>query len=136
MNLRSKKHRFAAEVGASSMSDIMFFLMLFFLIVSTLVNPSVIKLMLPKAKSSQTLSKQQFTIDVSAEKVYYLNNREIPFESLESTLKAQLAGVNEPTIVLRVDQSLTVQDLVNVLEIGNRLKVKMVMATKQVSQAQ
>jgi biopolymer transport protein ExbD len=136
MNLRSNKHRFAAEVGASSMSDIMFFLMLFFLIVSTLVNPSVIKLMLPKAKSSQTLSKQQFTIDVSAEKVYYLNNREIPFESLESTLKAQLAGVNEPTIVLRVDQSLTVQDLVNVLEIGNRLKVKMVMATKQVSQAQ
>lgn len=133
MNLRNRKHRFAAEIGASSMSDIMFFLMLFFLIVSTLVNPSVIKLMLPKAKSSQTLSKQQFTLDVAPDKTYYLNNRLLPFDQIEPQLKSMISGITEPTIVLRVDQTLTVQDLVDVLEIGNRLKVKMVMATKQVS---
>ena len=122
MNLRTKKHRFAAEVGASSMSDIMFFLMLFFLIVSTLVNPSVIKLMLPKAKSSQTLSKQQFTIDISKSKLI--------FDQLEGELAALVSGVDEATVVLRVDNSLVIQDLVDILEIGNRLKVKMVMATK------
>ena len=133
MNLRNRKHRFAAEIGASSMSDIMFFLMLFFLIVSTLVNPSVIKLMLPKAKSSQTLSKQQFTLDVAPDKTYYLNNRLLPFDQIEPQLKSMISGITEPTIVLRVDQTLTVQDLVDVLEIGNRLKVKMVMATKQIS---
>lgn len=133
MNLRNRKHRFSAEIGASSMSDIMFFLMLFFLIVSTLVNPSVIKLMLPKAKSSQTLSKQQFTLDVAPDKTYYLNNRLLPFDQIEPQLKSMISGITEPTIVLRVDQTLTVQDLVDVLEIGNRLKVKMVMATKQVS---
>ncbi len=133
MNLRNRKHRFSAEIGASSMSDIMFFLMLFFLIVSTLVNPSVIKLMLPKAKSSQTLSKQQFTLDVAPDKTYYLNNRLLPFDQIEPQLKSMISGITEPTIVLRVDQTLTVQDLVDVLEIGNRLKVKMVMATKQVT---
>lgn len=133
MNLRNRKHRFSAEIGASSMSDIMFFLMLFFLIVSTLVNPSVIKLMLPKAKSSQTLSKQQFTLDVAPDKTYYLNNRLLPFDQIEPQLKSLISGITEPTIVLRVDQTLTVQDLVDVLEIGNRLKVKMVMATKQVT---
>ena len=60
MNLKRNRKRFEAEVGASSMSDIMFFLMLFFLIVSTLVNPSVIKLMLPKASSAQSFSKKSF----------------------------------------------------------------------------
>ncbi len=130
MNLRTKKHRFAAEVGASSMSDIMFFLMLFFLIVSTLVNPSVIKLMLPKAKSSQTLSKQQFTIDISKSKLIFLNNKPVVFDQLEGELAALVSGVDEATVVLRVDNSLVIQDLVDILEIGNRLKVKMVMATK------
>ena len=130
MSLRRNKHRFAAEVGASSMSDIMFFLMLFFLIVSTLVNPSVIKLLLPKASSVQTMSKQQYTVDISKDKEIYLNNKPIAFENLESQLRILISGVTEATIVLRVDNSLTVQDLVDVLEIGNRLKVRMVMAAK------
>lgn len=130
MSLRRNKHRFAAEVGASSMSDIMFFLMLFFLIVSTLVNPSVIKLLLPRASSVQTMSKQQFTIDISKDKEIYLNNKPIAFENLESQLRILLSGVTEATVVLRVDNSLTVQDLVDILEIGNKLKVRMVMAAK------
>jgi len=130
MNLRTRSHKFAAEVGASSMSDIMFFLMLFFLIVSTLVNPSVIKLMLPKAKSSSTLSKQQYTIDVSATKEYYLNNKPVEFSELEKQVGILIAGATEPTVVVRVDNTLTIQDLVDVLEIGNKLKIKMVLATK------
>lgn len=130
MNFKRNNTRFAAEVGASSMSDIMFFLMLFFLIVSTLVNPSVIKLMLPKASSSQTLAKQQFFIDISKDKLIYLNNKPIEYEMLEPNLSALIAGVAEPTVVLRVDNTLSIQDLVDILSVGNRLKVKMVLATK------
>lgn len=130
MNFKRNNKRFAAEVGASSMSDIMFFLMLFFLIVSTLVNPSVIKLMLPKASSSQTLAKQQFFIDISKDKLIYLNNKPIEYEMLEPNLSALIAGVAEPTVVLRVDNTLSIQDLVDILSVGNRLKVKMVLATK------
>jgi len=130
MNIKRNHRRFSAEVGASSMSDIMFFLMLFFLIVSTLVNPSVIKLMLPKASSSQTLSKQQFTIDITAEKQIFLNSKPILTADLEPELRILIQGVAEPTVVLRVDNSLSIQDLVDILSIGNRLKVRMVLATK------
>lgn len=130
MKLTRNKHRFAAEVGASSMSDIMFFLMLFFLIVSTLVNPSVMKLMLPKAKSTQTLSKQNFILEISKDKQYALNNAMVPFEELETKLRVLVAGKDEATVVIRVDKTLAIQDLVDVLEMGNRLKVKMVLATE------
>lgn len=130
MNLKRNRKRFEAEVGASSMSDIMFFLMLFFLIVSTLVNPSVIKLMLPKASSAKTLDKQQFTLEMSLDKQYSLNGERIAFEEIEPKLTASVAGINEPTVVLRIDNGLSVQDLVDVLAIGNKLKVKMIMATQ------
>jgi biopolymer transport protein ExbD len=130
MKLRNRSHRFGAEAGTSSMSDIMFFLMLFFLIVSTLVNPSVMKLMLPNAKSSSTLNKQQYSIDVDADRNITFNNVPTDIGELEAQIKLKTAGVDEATIVLRFDNSLSVQDLVDVLEIGNRLKVKMVLATK------
>ena len=130
MNLKRNRKRFEAEVGASSMSDIMFFLMLFFLIVSTLVNPSVIKLMLPKASSAQSFSKKSFSLEVSLDKQYSLDGQRITFGEIEPKLTAAVAGIDEPTVVLRIDNGLSVQDLVDVLAIGNKLKVKMIMATQ------
>jgi biopolymer transport protein ExbD len=130
MNLKRNRKRFEAEVGASSMSDIMFFLMLFFLIVSTLVNPSVIKLMLPKASSAQSFSKKSFSLEMSLDKQYSLDGQRITFEEIEPRLTAATTGIDEPTVVLRIDNGLSVQDLVDVLAIGNKLKVKMIMATQ------
>lgn len=130
MNLKRNRKRFEAEVGASSMSDIMFFLMLFFLIVSTLVNPSVIKLMLPKASSAQSFAKKTFTLEMSLDKQYSLNGERLNFEEIEPKLTAAVVGIDEPTVVLRIDNGLSVQDLVDVLAIGNKLKVKMIMATQ------
>lgn len=130
MNLKRNRKRFEAEVGASSMSDIMFFLMLFFLIVSTLVNPSVIKLMLPKASSAQSFSKKSFSLEMSLDKQYSLDGQRITFEEIEPRLTAATSGIEEPTVVLRIDNGLSVQDLVDVLAIGNKLKVKMIMATQ------
>ncbi len=130
MNLKRNRKRFEAEVGASSMSDIMFFLMLFFLIVSTLVNPSVIKLMLPKASSAQSFSKKSFSLEMSLDKQYSLDGQRITFEEIETKLTAATTGIDEPTVVLRIDNGLSVQDLVDVLAIGNKLKVKMIMATQ------
>lgn len=88
------------------------------------------KLMLPNAKSSSTFNKQQYSIDVDANRNITFNNVPTDISELESQIKLKTAGVDEATIVLRFDNSLTVQDLVDVLEIGNRLKVKMVLATK------
>ncbi|KAB7729110.1 biopolymer transporter ExbD [Rudanella paleaurantiibacter] len=130
MKLR-RKNKFAAEVATSSLNDIMFFLLLFFLIISTVANPNVIKLMLPKASSSQQLSKKQVTLSVDANKQYFIDKQPVAPENLENELKAIMAGIDEPTVVVRFDKSLTVQDLVGVLETGAKLNIKMVMATSK-----
>ncbi|KAA9353161.1 MULTISPECIES: ExbD/TolR family protein [Larkinella] len=126
-----RKHKFAAEVATSSLNDIMFFLLLFFLIISTVANPNVIKLLLPKAASSQQLSKKQVTLSVDGQKQYFIDKTPIAPENLEMELKSVLKDVAEPTIVVRVDKTLAVQDLVDVLQTGAKLNIKMVMATSK-----
>jgi biopolymer transport protein ExbD len=128
VNIKRNKH-FKPEVSTSSLNDIMFFLLLFFLIVSTLSNPNVIKLLLPSSKAAQNITKQQITISVTEEKLYYIDNKQVSLEQIESILKTRIKNIQEPTVVLRFAYNLKVQDLVDVLEIGTRLKVKMVLAT-------
>jgi biopolymer transport protein ExbD len=129
MNLRTK-NKFRAEVSTSSLSDIMFFLMLFFLIASTMVSPSVIKLTLPKSQYNQTVRKTEIAVSITKDLKYYVNNKEVEFSGLEKELFDQIQKVKEPTVVIRVDNSIPVQDLVNVMQVGNKLKVKMILATK------
>jgi biopolymer transport protein ExbD len=128
MKIRRNKH-FKPEVSTSSLNDIMFFLLLFFLIVSTLANPNVIKLLLPSSNAAQNINKQQITISVTEERQYFIDNRPVSLSQVESILRSRMAGIEEPTVVLRFAYNLSVQDLVDVLEIGTRLKVKMVLAT-------
>jgi biopolymer transport protein ExbD len=128
MNIRRTKH-FKPEVSTSSLNDIMFFLLLFFLIVSTLANPNVIKLLLPASNASQNINKQQVTISVTENKDYFIDNQQVSINQIEPILRSRIAGITEPTIILRFAYNLSVQDLVDVLEIGTRLNVKMVLAT-------
>jgi biopolymer transport protein ExbD len=130
MNIRRNKH-FKPEVSTSSLNDIMFFLLLFFLIVSTLANPNVIKVLLPNSKSAQNLNKQQINLTVTLDRKYYINQKEVPLNKLETELRNQIKDIDSPTIILRFAKDLSVQDLVDVLEIGVRLNIKMVMATEK-----
>jgi len=106
----------------------MFFLLLFFLIVSTLANPNVIKVLLPSANASQSMNKQQITLTVTADKKYFINQEEIQFSKLEEVLRTRISGISNPTIVLRFNKTLNIQDLVDVLELGVKMNLKMVMA--------
>lgn len=128
-----RRHKEGAEVSTESLNDIMFFLLLFFLIISTLANPSVIKLTLPNSKAAEQVQKQQITVQVSADHEYAINETKIPFSDLEPALKIKMAETQNPTIVLRFDNSLTVQDLADVMQIGYSLGAKMVLATKSTS---
>ena len=138
MNLR-RRHREGAEVSTESLNDIMFFLLLFFLIISTLVNPSVIKLNLPNSEKSDVVHSK--VIQLQAKKnpqgsdiQYYIENVPIPFANLEEALKVSIAKKTQdgapPSISLHFDKELQIQDLVDVMQLGARLKVKMALATK------
>jgi biopolymer transport protein ExbD len=128
IELRKKKD-YTAEVFTSSMNDIMFFLMLFFIIISTLLNPSMIKVSLPNSRNSQTIQKKEINLTMTKEKNYFVNNTQVPYEALESQLKKELAQSPDAFIMLRFDSSLPIQDLVNVLSVGNKLTSKMIIAT-------
>lgn len=132
MNLR-RRNKHTPEISTGSLNDIMFFLLLFFLIISTLINPSVIKLLLPNSRYSQQVHKQPVVVSVTKDLQYFVNNAPVSFGDLETAIGVEVKRLNDPTVVLRFDNALTVQDLVDVLQIGDRLKVKMILATKSPS---
>ncbi|HYE76427.1 MAG TPA: biopolymer transporter ExbD [bacterium] len=128
----SRRRKLTSHVETGAMNDIMFFLMLFFLIASTMVNPNVIKLLLPNAKSGKSVMKRSLNLSLTADGQTFLDQRLIPNDAIATELGRVIpedsAGKAATTVILRVDRSLNVQKLVDVLDIGNQLKVKMVMA--------
>lgn len=124
-----RSRRFHAEVATSSLSDIMFFLLLFFLIISTLANPNVIKMTLPKATNNEKTNKQLISLSVTEDKKFYLDKQEVPFDQLETTLMSKMDKTKDQTVVVRIPFNLQVQDLVDVLQIGVKNKLKFVIAT-------
>lgn len=126
-----RRSRLKSEVSTSALNDIMFMLLLFFLIISTMVNPSVIKLMLPKANGEATMSKKMITVTVDAQRQLAVDDVPVSMEMLESTLQSKLQTAIDPTVILKVDASLSVQDFVDVLDIGAKLKAKMVLAVQK-----
>jgi biopolymer transport protein ExbD len=126
-----RQSRFHHEVSTGALNDIMFFLLLFFLIVATVANPQVIKLALPQANAEKSINEKQVSLTVDAQKQYYVGKSATPiaWENVESALRAELAGIPDPTVVLRVAKELDVQSLVDVMELGMRLQVRMVLQT-------
>lgn len=131
MDIRSKRHRRGAEMHNSALNDILFILLLFFLIVSTLANPNVIKLQLPKA-SSNTKARQTVVVSINGDREFFVGTNRVPFERLQESLVPALANESlEPTIVINAEKSVPVEDIVSVMEIASKLGVKVVLATKK-----
>ena len=130
MNFRSERKQ-EFEVFSNSFSDIMFFLMLFFLIVSTMITPGAIKLALPQADKSPQMNKQSEKIAISITKdlKYFLNDKEIQFSQIEPELLKMKHGKDESFVIVRCDNTIAVQSMVDVLQLGPKTGVKMVLAT-------
>ena len=122
-------NRFHAEVATSSLSDIMFFLLLFFLIISTLANPNVIRMTLPKSKTNEKTNKQLITLSVTEEKRFFIDKEEVLLFQLETRLLELMDPAKQQTVIIRIPATLQVQDLVDVLQIGVKNKLKFVIAT-------
>ena len=130
MNLRKRTKGASAEIHTSAMNDIMFFLLLFFLIASTVTTPNVIKLMLPKSSSGQSVSKKTITVSITKDLKYYVDKKEIAVSDLNNTLLGYKSLATELTIVLYVDKTVAIQDVVQVMDIAQKLNIKLVLATE------
>lgn len=127
MSLRSR-NKVSANFSMSSMTDIVFLLLIFFMLTSTLVSPNALKLLLPNSKA-RTLEKQTLSVSITPEIDYYIGDRQVEIENLEQELKLELTGQEEPAIILHADKTVDIEYAVKVMDIAYRNKYKVVLAT-------
>lgn len=134
MKIERRKER-GAEVYTASLNDIMFFLLLFFLIISTMITPAAIRVSLPSSKtSSDVMVKKNINLVITADKQYFIENREIAYDQIEPELATILSGIEEGTdinVLLQADKALNLQDVIDVIDITNKLKLKMILFTQK-----
>lgn len=128
MNIR-KNLREKPETHTSALNDILFILLLFFLIISTLANPNVIKVMTPKGESD-TKAKQTIVISIDSVQNFYAGTKRVGKDSLESAISDAVAKSQdvEPTVVINPDRKADAESIYAVLYAAKRLKLRAVMA--------
>jgi biopolymer transport protein ExbD len=123
------RNKVSPEFNMSSMTDIVFLLLVFFIIASTMISPNGVDVLLPKG-STRTTKKNQVSVSITKDLKYYVGQREVQFDQLERTLQSMLEGEEKPGFLLRPEETVAVQYVVSVMEIANRNKYQMVLATR------
>ena len=122
MALKRRNQR-RVEFNSSSMSDLVFLLLIFFMLTSTLVAPNAIKLLLPQS-SSRTMAKQTVIVYINDQMNYYVGDRQVTDDQLQPEILLELNktnGSNDGTVVVRSDKSVPVQYVVNVIDAVNNI---------------
>ena len=127
MGLRSR-NKVSANFNMSSMTDIVFLLLIFFMLTSTLVSPNALKLLLPSSKA-KTLEKQTISISITKDIDFYINENKVTAASIEQELKLLISNEKEPAIILHTDKAVAIEHVVKVMDIAYRNKYKIVLAT-------
>lgn len=128
MNIRGR-NKVTPEFNMSSMTDIVFLLLIFFMLASTLVTTNAIDILLPKA-SGKTENKKSIAVSIKEDLTYYIDQKQINTPELESELINLLQEEQSPTIVLRAEKSVPIDNVVQVMDIANRNKFKVILAVK------
>ncbi|MBW2938797.1 biopolymer transporter ExbD [Aureisphaera sp. CAU 1614] len=128
MNLRGR-NKVSAEFSMSSMTDIVFLLLVFFLLTSPAITPDALDLILPKAKGKSS-NQQKASVSITKDGAYYVNKERVSEFSIEKELKTALAGQKEPTIILRAEEGVPIEDAVFVMDIANKNNFKVVLAVR------
>jgi biopolymer transport protein ExbD len=132
IQMRNKR---SAEFSMASMSDLVFLLLIFFMLTSTLVSPNAVKLLLPNS-NSRTIAKQNVDVSITENLEYWMGEKRIMEEALVSEISGKLAGQPDATVVLRADKTVPVQYIVTVIDAVNQVNEstktshKVILATK------
>lgn len=128
MNLRGR-NKVSPDFSMSSMTDIVFLLLVFFLLTSPAITPDALDLILPKAKGKST-NQQNASVSITKDGAYYINKERVSEFSIAKELRAALAGQEEPTIILRAEEGVPIEDAVFVMDIANKNNYKVVLAVR------
>ncbi len=128
MALRSR-NKIDATFSMSSMTDIVFLLLIFFMITSTLVNPNAIKLLLPQS-TQQTAAKPKMSVSISRDLTYYVGTTRVPFSRIESELQKRVGNDEDVYISLHVDEDVPMREVVKVMNIAKNNQYKVILATR------
>ncbi|MEP6594722.1 MAG: biopolymer transporter ExbD [Ginsengibacter sp.] len=122
MSLRKKFKPEGAELDTGPLNDILFILMFFFLIISTLANPNVIKMSNPKAKSD-TKAKQSVIVSIDKNKNIFVGQKKISFDSLEPALRKniRIGDSIKPAVVVNADSLVSWGDIVKIMQVAKKL---------------
>ena len=131
MSLKSR-NKVSAEFSMSSMTDIVFLLLIFFMVTSTLIAPNALKLLLPES-NSQAPSKPQVTVSITKDFQYFIGETKVSsLSDLEYKLRVKLAKEEKPTLSLHVDKSVPMGEVVKVMNIAKDNKFRVILATNPI----
>lgn len=128
MNLRGR-NKVSAEFSMASMTDIVFLLLIFFMLTSPAITPEALDLLLPNA-TGKTTNVQNVSVSITKDMEVYLDAEKVNFNSLESLLQTRLSKTEDPTIILRAAKVVPIDKVVQVMAIANRNSYKLVLAVK------
>lgn len=132
MGIRSQ-NRISAEFSMSSMTDIVFLLLIFFMVTSTLIAPNALKLLLPNS-NNQTQANPVASVSIkdnlNGTYSYAVGTTIMPFENIENELVKEVVGQEEPYVSLHVDKSVPMEEVVKVMNIAKKHEYKLILATQ------
>ena len=124
----SQRNKISINFSSTGMTDVVFNLLIFFMLTSTLVHPSALKVLLPKG-SNQTSAKPQTTVSITADQRYFIEQQPVTLEEMESVLKQKLGNEPDTYISLHADKTVPFESVVKVLNIAQANNYKLIIAT-------
>ena len=128
MEIRGR-NKINPNFNMSSMTDIVFLLLIFFMLTSTLVTVNALDIILPKAQG-KTENKKSVAVSITKNLDFYIDRKKVKEGNLEQSLLENLKADDSPTIVLRAEEGVPIEKAVKVLDIANRNKIKVILAVR------
>ncbi len=123
------RNKISPEFNMSSMTDIVFLLLIFFMLTSTLVTVNALDILLPKA-SGKTENNKSVAVSITKKLDFYIDTKKVNEKDIERTLTSSLANQENPTIVLRAEEGVPIEKAVHIMDIANRNKYKVILAVR------
>jgi biopolymer transport protein ExbD len=125
----SSRNKVSVQFSMSGMTDIVFLLLIFFMLTSTLIAPNAIKLLLPQSNNQTSTPPPKVVVSINADLQYFIDEKQVSASRLEAALEQELKYRVEPIIALRADKSVPIEHVVRVMNIARKNKYKVILAT-------